>query len=37
MDFRELDRMGDADEAILEAPYRPFYQLFGGTPILVKQ
>lgn len=29
--------MGDADESILAEPYRPFYKVFGGQPILVKQ
>ena len=37
MDFRNLDRMGDSDEAILEEPYRPFYDIFGHKPVLVKQ
>lgn len=37
MDFRSLDRMGDSDEAILEEPYRPFYNIFASKPVLVKQ
>ncbi|KAH9865773.1 hypothetical protein J1614_009360, partial [Plenodomus biglobosus] len=37
MDFRPLDRMGDTDEAILDAPYRPFYNPFRISPVLVKQ
>jgi len=37
MDFRSLDRMSDSDEAILEEPYRPFYDFFGHKPVLVKQ
>ncbi|CAO2650425.1 Nn.00g017170.m01.CDS01 [Neocucurbitaria sp. VM-36] len=37
MDFRSLDRMGESDEAILNEPYRPFYNPFGQKPILVKQ
>ncbi|KAI4924609.1 hypothetical protein J4E85_007725 [Alternaria conjuncta] len=37
MDFRDASRMGDADESILAEPYRPFYKIFGGQPILVKQ
>ncbi|CBX92782.1 similar to DUF domain-containing protein [Plenodomus lingam JN3] len=37
MDFRPLDRMGDSDDAILEVPYRPFYNPFKISPVLVKQ
>jgi hypothetical protein len=37
MDFRSPERMTDADEAILEEPYRPFYNIFGSKPVLVKQ
>jgi len=37
MDFRDASRMSDADESILAEPYRPFYKIFGGQPILVKQ
>ncbi|KAH5334611.1 hypothetical protein HBI42_035480 [Parastagonospora nodorum] len=37
MDFRDPSHVGESDEAILEQPYRPFYSLFGGKPILVKQ
>ncbi|KAF2856335.1 hypothetical protein T440DRAFT_105708 [Plenodomus tracheiphilus IPT5] len=37
MDFRPLDRMGDSDEAILAEPYRPFYNPFRISPVLVKQ
>ncbi|KAH7080359.1 hypothetical protein BKA63DRAFT_563049 [Paraphoma chrysanthemicola] len=37
MDFRPASHMGDSDEAILNEPYRPFYNFFGGKPILVKQ
>jgi hypothetical protein len=37
MDFRPASRMGDADESILAEPYRPFYNIFGSQPILVKQ
>ncbi|KAJ4367374.1 hypothetical protein N0V83_006956 [Neocucurbitaria cava] len=37
MDFRSLDRMGESDEAILNEPYRPFYNPFRSKPILVKQ
>lgn len=37
MDFRELDQMGETDEAILAEPYRPFYNPFRVKPVLVKQ
>lgn len=37
MDFRSPSRADDTDEAILDQPYRPFYDFFGGKPILVKQ
>ncbi|KZM22745.1 hypothetical protein ST47_g6035 [Ascochyta rabiei] len=37
MDFRSLDCMGDSDEAILEEPYRPFYNIFPAKPVFVKQ
>lgn len=37
MDFRDPSHSDESDEAILEQPYRPFYSLFGGKPILVKQ
>jgi hypothetical protein len=37
MDFRNLDRMGDTDESILDEPYRPFYNIFASKPVLVKQ
>lgn len=37
MDFRSLDHMGESDEAILNEPYRPFYNPFRSKPILVKQ
>ena len=37
MDFRDLDRMGDTDESILDEPYRPFYNIFASKPVLVKQ
>jgi len=37
MDFRDPSHVDESDEAILEQPYRPFYSLFGGKPILVKQ
>lgn len=29
--------MSDSDTSILEEPYRPFYDVFGHKPILVKQ
>lgn len=37
MDFRDPSRMSESDDAILDEPYRPFYSIFGGQPILVKQ
>lgn len=37
MDFRNLDRMSDSDEAIINEPYRPFYNPFSWKPVLVKQ
>jgi hypothetical protein len=37
MDFRSPERMTDTDEGILEEPYRPFYNVFGSKPVLVKQ
>jgi len=29
--------MGDSDDVILEEPYRPFYNPFRISPILIKQ
>ncbi|OAK99010.1 hypothetical protein IQ06DRAFT_295318 [Phaeosphaeriaceae sp. SRC1lsM3a] len=37
MDFRASSTTDDSDEAILDKPYRPFYNIFGSAPILVKQ
>ncbi|EMD61635.1 hypothetical protein COCSADRAFT_173953 [Bipolaris sorokiniana ND90Pr] len=37
MDFRSMERMDATDESILRDPYRPFYNIFGSKPILVKQ
>ncbi|KAF2637064.1 hypothetical protein P280DRAFT_492691 [Massarina eburnea CBS 473.64] len=37
MDFRPLDRMHDTDESVLDEPYRPFYNFWAPTPVLVKQ
>ncbi|EDU40346.1 repeatdomain-containing protein [Pyrenophora tritici-repentis] len=37
MDFRDASRMDESDESILREPYRPFYKIFGGAPILIKQ
>jgi hypothetical protein len=37
MDFRNAERMTDTDEGILEEPYKPFYNIFGSKPVLVKQ
>ncbi|OAL50699.1 hypothetical protein IQ07DRAFT_621411 [Pyrenochaeta sp. DS3sAY3a] len=37
MDFRSLEDMGDSDEAIINEPYKPFYNPFGWKPVLVKQ
>jgi len=37
MDFRDPSHVDESDEAILNEPYRPFYSIFGGKPILVKQ
>jgi hypothetical protein len=37
MDFRDMDRMGSSDEAIVDEPYRPFYGMILHKPVLVKQ
>ncbi|KAL5120306.1 hypothetical protein ACEQ8H_001864 [Pleosporales sp. CAS-2024a] len=37
MDFRAPVHAAESDEAILEDPYRPFYNFLGAKPILVKQ
>jgi hypothetical protein len=37
MDFRDMDRMGSSDEAIVDEPYRPFYSMILHKPVLVKQ
>lgn len=37
MDCRPLDRMGADDQAILDAPFRPFYDIFGIKPVIVNQ
>jgi hypothetical protein len=37
MDFRAPSCGEESDDAIRDAPYRPFYSMFGGQPILVKQ
>ncbi|KAH8727540.1 hypothetical protein GQ44DRAFT_703405 [Phaeosphaeriaceae sp. PMI808] len=37
MDFRGPLQNDESDEAILNEPYRPFYNIFRGKPILVKQ
>jgi hypothetical protein len=37
MDFRDLDRMGSSDEAIVDEPYQPFYSMLMHKPVLVKQ
>lgn len=37
MDFRPLDRMGADDQAILDAPFKPFYNIFGIKPVIVNQ
>ena len=37
MDFRPPAHVEESDDAILDEPYRPFYNIFGGKPILVKQ
>ncbi|KAF2030163.1 hypothetical protein EK21DRAFT_66225 [Setomelanomma holmii] len=37
MDFRPPSHTDDSDEAIRAEPYRPFYNIFGSAPILVKQ
>jgi hypothetical protein len=37
MDFRSPTQHDETDDAILDAPYRPFYTLFHSPPILVKQ
>jgi hypothetical protein len=37
MDFRVPNEHEESDAAILNEPYRPFYNIFGSKPILVKQ
>ncbi|KAF1975061.1 hypothetical protein BU23DRAFT_504283 [Bimuria novae-zelandiae CBS 107.79] len=37
MDFRPLDRMNDTDEALLNEPFRPFYNFWAPKPVLVHQ
>jgi hypothetical protein len=37
MDFRAPNQAEESDASILDEPYRPFYNIFGGKPILVKQ
>jgi hypothetical protein len=37
MDFRDPSRMTDSDKGILKDPYKPFYNIFGSKPVLVKQ
>ncbi|KAF1956260.1 hypothetical protein CC80DRAFT_492516 [Byssothecium circinans] len=37
MDFRPLSQMQDTDESVLDEPYRPFYNFWAPTPVLVKQ
>ncbi|PSN72843.1 hypothetical protein BS50DRAFT_671866 [Corynespora cassiicola Philippines] len=37
MDFRSLNRMDGSDQALLDAPFRPFYAFFQPKPVLVKQ
>ncbi|KAF1915257.1 hypothetical protein BDU57DRAFT_499114 [Ampelomyces quisqualis] len=37
MDFRPSSSNDGSDQAILDEPFHPFYSIFGGKPILVKQ
>jgi hypothetical protein len=37
MDFRAPTENEESDAAILDEPYRPFYNILGSKPILVKQ
>ncbi len=37
MDFRPLDQMDGSDQALLDEPFNPFYNIFGVKPVLVKQ
>jgi hypothetical protein len=37
MDFRVPNEHEESDAAILDEPYRPFYNIFRSKPILVKQ
>ncbi|KAF1996880.1 hypothetical protein P154DRAFT_305287 [Amniculicola lignicola CBS 123094] len=37
MDFRPLDRMDGSDQALMDAPYRPFYTPFKVRPVIVNQ
>ncbi|KAF2202729.1 hypothetical protein GQ43DRAFT_391503 [Delitschia confertaspora ATCC 74209] len=37
MDFRSVDKMDPSDEALLNAPFKPFYDIFSSKPVIVKQ
>ncbi|KAF2189497.1 hypothetical protein K469DRAFT_700701 [Zopfia rhizophila CBS 207.26] len=37
MDFRPLDRMSPSDQALVDKPFKPFYNIFGVKPVIVKQ
>ncbi|ORY13496.1 hypothetical protein BCR34DRAFT_480935 [Clohesyomyces aquaticus] len=37
MDFRPLDQMDSSDQALLDEPYNPFYNIFGVKPVIVNQ
>jgi hypothetical protein len=37
MDFRPLDQMSGTDEALIEYPFKPFYNIFSIKPVIVKQ
>ncbi|KAF2472142.1 uncharacterized protein BDR25DRAFT_333549 [Lindgomyces ingoldianus] len=37
MDFRPLNKMDSSDQALLEEPFNPFYNILGVMPVIVKQ
>ncbi|KAF2706640.1 hypothetical protein K504DRAFT_459042 [Pleomassaria siparia CBS 279.74] len=37
MDFRPLSEMDGSDQALLDEPFQPFYNIFGIKPVLVNQ
>lgn len=37
MDFRPVEELDGSDEALLEHPFKPFYNFFSVKPAIVKQ